>query len=64
LIICRQKRRDWQSIALQLNGGRTGKQCRQRFNYHLQHDFKTGGWTTEEDRIIVDEQVHGPSKHF
>uniref|UniRef100_A0A7S0MMI0 Uncharacterized protein n=1 Tax=Cryptomonas curvata TaxID=233186 RepID=A0A7S0MMI0_9CRYP len=55
-VVHHSKRRDWQVIAQQLHGGRTGKQCRQRFNYHLQHDFKTGGWTREEDQIIFDEQ--------
>ena len=51
-----QNCRDWSNIAKLLKNRRTGKQCRQRYNYHLQHDFKTGGWSREEDRMIVDEQ--------
>jgi hypothetical protein len=54
-----QNRRDWPAIAMQLNGRRTGKQCRQRYSYHLQAEFKTGGWTPEEDKIIIDEQARG-----
>jgi hypothetical protein len=45
-------KKDWSSISLIL-GDRTGKQCRQRYNYHLEQEYKKGGWTSEEDRTII-----------
>jgi hypothetical protein len=46
------EKKDWSSVALKL-GDRTGKQCRQRYNYHLEQEYKKGGWTSEEDRTII-----------
>ena len=51
-IISGAGRKDWSIISLRL-GDRTGKQCRQRYNYHLEQEYKKGGWTSEEDRTIV-----------
>jgi hypothetical protein len=45
-------KKDWSSVASKLDG-RTGKQCRERYNYHLEQEYKKGGWTTEEDRTII-----------
>ena len=36
---------------------RTGKQCRERYFNHLQPNVKKGGWTKEEDMLILDLQV-------
>jgi hypothetical protein len=33
---------------------RTAKQCRERWNYHLNPDLNRGPWTPQEDRIIAD----------
>lgn len=43
----------WSFIARQLQG-RLGKQCRERWYNHLSPDIKKGGWTDEEDRLIID----------
>lgn len=45
-------KKDWSTIASKLEG-RTGKQCRQRYSYHLEQEYKKGGWTAEEDRTII-----------
>ena len=45
-------KKDWSHIASKLEG-RTGKQCRQRYNYHLEQEYKKGFWTVEEDRTII-----------
>jgi hypothetical protein len=42
----------WTTVAEAL-GGRSGKQCRERWHNHLNPDVKKGGWTSEEDRIII-----------
>lgn len=42
----------WSFIARQLQG-RLGKQCRERWYNHLSPDIKKGGWTEEEDRLII-----------
>jgi hypothetical protein len=33
---------------------RTAKQCRERWNYHLNPDLNRGPWTPDEDRIITE----------
>ena len=43
----------WSFIARQLQG-RLGKQCRERWYNHLSPDIKKGGWTDEEDTLIID----------
>ena len=50
------RRRDWQSIALQV-AGRSGRQCWQRYYQQLREDFRAGGWTAEEDAAIVEHQA-------
>eukprot|EP01041_Mallomonas_annulata_P004198 gene4198-8349_t len=47
---------NWSIIAENFDG-RTGKQCRERYNNHLQPDIKKGDWTPEEDMIIVEMQA-------
>lgn len=46
---------NWNVISIELVG-RTGKQCRERWLNHLRPDIRKGGWTEEEDRIIIQEQ--------
>ena len=46
----------WATVAEAL-GGRSGKQCRERWHNHLNPDVKKGGWTEEEDRIIIKMQM-------
>ena len=43
----------WSFIARQLHG-RLGKQCRERWYNHLCPTIKKGGWTEEEDRLIIE----------
>ena len=47
---------NWSLIASHLVA-RSGKQCRERYHNHLQPDVKKGGWTEEEDRLIVELQA-------
>jgi len=49
--------RNWTLVSKALDGQRTGKQCRARYKQHLMEDTRTGGWTAEEDAIILREQV-------
>mmetsp|Transcript_24526 Transcript_24526/g.33615 ORF Transcript_24526/g.33615 Transcript_24526/m.33615 type:complete len:325 (-) Transcript_24526:352-1326(-) len=44
----------WSKIAEKLDMGRTGKQCRERYNNHLRPEIKKGNWTKEEDKIILE----------
>jgi hypothetical protein len=46
----------WTTVAEAL-GGRSGKQCRERWHNHLNPDVKKGGWTAAEDRIIIKMQA-------
>ena len=49
----------WSFIARQLHG-RLGKQCRERWYNHLDPDIKKGGWTENEDKIIIESHAkHG-----
>jgi len=44
----------WTSIANHLKG-RTNRQCRDRWFYHLRPDLKKkGDWSYEEDEIIIE----------
>jgi len=42
----------WSVVAGEL-GGRSGKQCRERWHNHLNPSVKKGDWTAEEDEIIL-----------
>ena len=45
----------WMQIAERIPG-RIGKQCRERWTNHLDPNLKKGGWTREEDAILVEAQ--------
>lgn len=49
--------RKWTLIAAKLSS-RSGKQCRERWHNHLDHDVKKGAWTEAEDRIMLSMQRH------
>ena len=52
----------WCEIAEQIPG-RLGKQCRERWFNQLDPSIKKGGWTKEEDRILMGAQARmGPCK--
>ena len=41
-------------------GGRTGKQCRERFVHHLAPGLHTAAWTDADDAVIFAQiQLHG-----
>ncbi|KAL1543502.1 transcription factor MYB3R-5-like [Salvia divinorum] len=42
----------WSEIAEQLPG-RTGKQCRERWNNHLKPEINKAAWTDEEERTLI-----------
>ena len=46
----------WAKAASQLPG-RTQKQCRERWHSHLNTNIRKGGWTPEEDDIILNKQI-------
>jgi len=46
----------WSEIAERVPG-RIGKQCRERWFNHLDPSIKKGGWTEEEDRILIEQQA-------
>lgn len=43
---------DWARVAVYL-GGRTARQCRERWRNFLQPDLINGPWTPEEDRLLI-----------
>ena len=45
---------DFNSIAQQLNLGRTAKQCRDRWKNYLRGGIKKGGWSKDEEELIKD----------
>lgn len=45
----------WIEIAKQMNG-RSAKQCRERWNGHLNPNINKSRWTPDEDRIIATKQ--------
>jgi hypothetical protein len=47
--------RAWTTVALSLPG-RTGKQCRERWHNHLDHDINKSAWSLDEDRKLM--QLH------
>ena len=48
--------RAWTAVAAELPG-RTGKQCRERWHNHLDHDIRKDAWSNEEDCRLI--QLHG-----
>ena len=46
----------WSEIAERIPG-RIGKQCRERWFNQLDPSIKKGGWTKEEDRILMGAQA-------
>jgi hypothetical protein len=36
---------------------RSSKQCRERWHNHLASNLKKGGWTAEEDEMIIELQA-------
>lgn len=44
--------RAWTTVAQQLPG-RTGKQCRERWHNHLDHDIRKDAWSNEEDCRLI-----------
>ena len=44
----------WSFLAKELNSGRLGKQCRERWYNHLDPNINKGAWTREEDEAIVE----------
>jgi len=53
-LVAKQGPRKWSSIAAHLPG-RIGKQCRERWHNHLDPSIRKGGWTAEDDRVIIRE---------
>ncbi len=47
--------RAWATVALSLPG-RTGRRCRERWLYHLDHDINKSAWSLDEDRKLM--QLH------
>ena len=47
--------RAWTTVALSLPG-RTGKQCRERWHNHLDHDINKSAWSLDEDHKLM--QLH------
>ena len=45
----------WSEVADRIPG-RIGKQCRERWFNHLDPSLKKGGWTEEEDAVLVESQ--------
>ena len=43
----------WKAIAERVGGSRDGKQCRERYANHLDPTIKKGGWTAEEDAVLL-----------
>lgn len=52
-----QSKIKWRVIAHNMPGGRTGKQCRERYVNHLKAGRRKGGWTKEEDKHIMQLQA-------
>jgi len=50
--VARHGPRKWSLIAT-IVSSRTEKQCRERWFNHLRPEVKKGGWTPEEDALIV-----------
>jgi myb proto-oncogene protein len=51
----------WTVIAKELNSGRNGKQCRDRWQNYLRPGIKKGEWTRDEEELIKDmHRTFGP----
>ena len=47
-------------ITTKMSTGKGAKQCRRRWQNYLNNDLKQGGWTEEEDQILLDgHRLHG-----
>ena len=46
----------WSEIAIHLNG-RIGKQCRERWNNHVNPAIRKGKWTLKEDELLFEAQT-------
>ena len=57
--------RSWTLVAQNLPG-RTGKQCRERWHNHLDHDIRKDAWSVEEDRMLYElhEKASGQGGFF
>ena len=53
--IAKKRGINWAGIATQIEG-RTTKQCRERWNNHLDPTIRRGNWTPDEDRLLLAEQ--------
>ena len=50
----------WAFISTKMSTGKGAKQCRRRWQNYLNNDLKQGGWTEEEDQILLDgHRLHG-----
>lgn len=53
--LIKRKHNNWGEIAVYISG-RTAKQCRERWQNHLDPTIKHGKWTAEEDTVILQMQ--------
>ena len=53
--------RAWTTVAQALPG-RTGKQCRERWHNHLDHDIRKDAWSLEEDCKLIQLQAEFGNK--
>jgi hypothetical protein len=52
---------NWRQIADKMGGGRTTRQCRERWQNYLRRDIVNGPWTAEEERLLVEKYAeYGP----
>jgi hypothetical protein len=52
---------DWALVARRMGGGRTTRQCRERWQNYLRPDIKNGPWTKEEEDLLVQKHAEfGP----
>jgi hypothetical protein len=50
----------WAFISTKMSTGKGAKQCRRRWQNYLNNDLKQGGWTEEEDRVLLEgHRMHG-----
>jgi hypothetical protein len=52
---------NWHQIAEMMGGGRTTRQCRERWQNYLRGDIINGPWTAEEEELLVEKYAeYGP----
>jgi hypothetical protein len=52
---------NWRQIADKMGGGRTTRQCRERWQNYLRRDIINGPWTAEEEELLVEKYgEYGP----